>query len=100
MLGFSAIYVVIFYAFLRLERQKLFASRLSNAVKTETHFFFGEKKKRFSISKKIRQGGFYKAAPLEPLLNREVKPQKNVFWCGSNVTFAQVSQSFSELANI
>ncbi len=43
----------------------------------ETHFFFSEKKKRFSISKKNRQGAFYKAAPLEPLLKLRVKPHRN-----------------------
>ena len=43
--------------------------------KGETHFFFCEKKKRFSISKKKRQGGFSQSRPLwNPLLNRKGKP--------------------------
>jgi len=37
---------------------------ISKCAKAENHFFFAEKKKRFSISKKkAPKGAFHKAAP-------------------------------------
>jgi len=44
---------------------------------TVSLFSRGKEKCFFAISKeKTRQGGFYKAAPLEPLLNCKVKPHR------------------------
>ena len=45
---------------------------------TVSLFSRGKEKCFFAISKeKTRQGGFYKAAPLEPLLNRKVKTHRH-----------------------